>query len=229
LSTYEINDFLAPGSNVQREGFGSFIQGNYLYHLYHRGSLTGPNYLPSGLLRVEIGTDNWTLTEFSQRIGFPKALAEFSPQGVAVFVDHDKEIAANQSSEGNWLGGYLYKLDLNAINQGLVQLTDSRLFWHDIKSEGDYRYAFAFDSNKLVAKLDMQGNILATTRLGRFMRLLHSPIWMLRKRYIFFMKMMRVFRAALGMEQKACFVRRYQMVSERRVSRRVFGRAQRVE
>jgi hypothetical protein len=167
LSVYEINDFLAPRSNVQREGFGSFIDGNYLYHLYHRGTLTGPDYLPSGLLRVEIGTNQWTLTEFNQRIGFPKALAEFSSQGVAVFVDHDKENLSNQSSDGSWLGGYLFKLDLNAVNQGLVPLTNPRLFWHDIKSDGEYRYAFAFDSNKLVAKLDMQGNILSTTRLGR--------------------------------------------------------------
>lgn len=154
-------------SYIQREGYGSFLQGNYIYHLFHRSRLTNPEYLPSSLLKVDITTGEWTLTEFTQLIGFPKALAEFSSQGVTVFVDHDKEIPANQSEDGNWLGGYLFKFDVNAIDRGLVRLTDSRLFWHDIKTDGEYRYAFAFDSNKLVSKLDMQGNILATSRLGR--------------------------------------------------------------
>ncbi len=168
MAVKEINDLLArEDSYIQREGYGSFLQGNYIYHLFHRSRLSSPDYFPSTLLKVDITTGEWTLTEFTQRIGFPKALAEFSTEGVTVVVDHDKEIPANQSADGNWLGGYLFKFDVNAIDLGLVRLTDSRLFWHDIKTDGEYRYAFAFDSNKLVAKLDMQGNILATAQLGR--------------------------------------------------------------
>ena len=152
---------------MQREGFGSFTDDVYLYHLYHRGSLSGAEYLPSGLIRIDLRDNSWMHTQFDTPIGFPKALTEFSSQGIGIFIDHDKEIPENQAPDGNWAGGYIYKIDVSNPNAKLIRITDEKVFWHDLKKEGDEFYVFGFNGgNNLVRALDVNGNLGSFVNIG---------------------------------------------------------------
>ena len=144
-----INDVSVPFPSIQLEGFGGGLSadGENLFVIYHRGSLTGADYLPSVLLNIDLASGASTPVELPEQIGFPKSSALFI-NSQFVFIDHDKENDNTRLPDGNWQGGYLHASDTQGsmfrpLENG-AGVTE-RIFWHDLKPVDEGLVALAFN------------------------------------------------------------------------------------
>ena len=148
-----VNGFLGDSPKLQFEGNGGLISSNgeKLFLLYHQGGLQINEYFPSLMLSVDLLSGEYQSSFLDAEIGFPKSYAVPIDKSHFVLVDHDKENENTKLPDGNWRGGYIFKVSLGGTVEALsyelnsaIGAVPDRLFWHDIKPLSDGFIALGF-------------------------------------------------------------------------------------